>query len=144
MPQYNSYPVITELLADDVLLVWQDSSSANKNIDFSDLVDSVNTLLPKTNTVTEVSSNVTLDEEYQTVVGNSGGTFTITLPAASAYEGKPYRIGNKGAGTITVQTTGSDEIAGNGVSGSTSTIEQYYAFDFESDGVDTWFMIGSS
>jgi hypothetical protein len=138
MSQYNLYAFITQLLAADSILVWQDSSGLNKNILFSDLVDSVNAIIPKTDLVSIISSNATLDDTYQFVVCNSGGTFTVILPLASANPGVRFRIGNKGAGTVTVQRTGGDTIAAGGAAAATTTITQYNTYDFESDGVDTW------
>lgn len=139
MPQYNGYDLITELLAADLVLVWQDSSGSNRTITFEDLVTSVNNLLPKVDVVTIIASNTTLDATYQFVVCNSGGTFTITLPDASDNPGLRFRIGNKGAGTVTVQRTGSDVVAAGGAAGASTTITQYNTYDFESDGVNTWF-----
>ncbi len=142
MPQYNSYGLINELLADDIILVWEDASSSNKNITFEDLVTSVNALLPKVDNVSIIAGNTTLDDSYQFVVCNSGGTFNITLPDASDNPGLRFRIGNKGVGTVTVQRTGGDTIAADGAAGSSTDIEQYFTYDFESDGVDTWFKLG--
>lgn len=139
MPQYNSPTLITSLLAADIVLVWSTSNAANRTITFSNLVASVNALLPKTDIVTIITGNTTLSNAYQFVVCNSGGTFTITLPKASDNPGLKFRIGNKGAGLVTVQRTGGDVIAASGSSGTSVTISQYNTYDFESDGVDTWF-----
>jgi hypothetical protein len=139
MPQYNGPALITELLAADIILVWQDSSAANKTIEFSDLVTSVQALLSKEDTVNILSSNTTLDDSYQFVVCNSGGTFTIVLPDASDNPGLKFGISNKGAGTVTVQRTGGDVIAAGGAVGATTTVTQYNSYTFQSDGVDSWF-----
>ena len=141
MPQYNSYPVATTIAAADLILFWNTASSINKIISFQDLAEAVNDFLPKVDDVSIISSNTTLDSTFEFVVGNSGGSFTITLPSAVSNPGLRFRVANKGAGDITMARTGGDVIAGAGSVGATSTISQYEAFDFESDGVNTWFSL---
>lgn len=142
MPQYNTPAPITVLDAADIVLVWDTSAVANRTITFTNLVKSVNALLTKSDTVSIIASNTTLDNTYQFVVCNSGGAFTITLPDASDNPGLRFRIANKGAGTVTVQRTGGDVVSSGGASGASTTVAQYHAYDFESDGVDTWFRTG--
>lgn len=139
MPQYNEPDLITELVADDIVLIWQDIASANKTITFANLVASVNALISKVDAVNIVASNTTLDSTYQFVVANSGGTFNITLPSSASNPGLRFRIGNKGSGTVTVQRSGFDNIAFAGSSSTSTTIAQYETFDFESDGAGYWF-----
>lgn len=141
MPQYNAPSAITELAEDDIVLVWQTSSAANKTISFSDLVASAALFLPHVDSVAIVSSNVVLNGSYQFIVGNSPAAIEITLPSATAFPGRRFRIGNKGAGEISVITSGSDVIM-DGSFSTSSAITQYQAFDFESDGVGAWFRVG--
>jgi len=142
MPQYNAYTVATSIAAADIILFWVTADGLNKTIDFQTLAEAVNDFLPKVDDVSIIASNTTLDSDYEFVVCNSGGAFNVTLPVASANPGLRFRIANKGAGDITVIRSGSDVIAAAGAAGTTSTIEQYEAFDFESDGVDSWFRVG--
>lgn len=142
MPQYNAPALVTSLDAADIVLVWDTSAGANRTITFANLVESVNALLSKVDSVSIIASNTTLDDTYQFVVCNSGGAFTITLPDASDNPGLSFRIANRGAGTVTVQSTGSDVIAAAGASAATTTVTQYHTYDFESDGVSTWFRTG--
>ncbi len=139
MPQYNGPTLVSEALAADIVLFWKTSVAGNRTILFSDLVTSVEALLSKVDSVSVISANTTLDDTYQFVVCNSAGTFTITLPLASDNPGLRFRIGNKGAGTVTVQRTAADVIAAGGVAGASTTITQYNTYDFESDGVTVWF-----
>jgi len=141
MPQYNSYPVATTIAAADLILFWNTASSINKIISFQDLAEAVNDFLPKVDDVSIISSNTTLSNSYEFVVANSGGSFNITLPSAASNPGLRFRIGNKGAGTVTILRSGSDAIAKSGASSTSTPITQYQAFDFESDGVNTWFAL---
>lgn len=142
MPQYNSYPAITTIDAADIVLVWDTSAAANKTITFENLAEAVNDFLPKVDDVSIISSNTTLDSTYEFVVGNSGGSFNVTLPSASLNPGLRFRVANKGAGSITMVRSGSDVIAADGSAGTGFTIPQYNSYDFESDGVNTWFKTG--
>ncbi len=139
MPQYNGPALITQLLAADVLLVWQDSSSANKTITFADFVTSVEALFDKRQSASEVSVNTVLDDTYELVVVNSGGGITVTLPDALTYLGKTYSIVNKGAGTLTVARSGADTIGG----ATSVTMAQYKGYDFKAVASGLWIKMGA-
>ena len=57
--------------------------------------------------VSSINSNTTLDATYHTVLvdTSSGGTVTVTLPAAGSYSGREYRIKNKNKGTVMISGT---------------------------------------
>jgi len=129
--------LITELLGEDIVLVWQDASGANKTITGQDLATSLQALMNPDETVTFITSNTLLSDE-QIVVANSGAPFTITLPTAMDHEGQRYTIVNKGAGTLTVARTGSDTIGG----ATSLTLAQYHGYSFISDGQGVWFQVG--
>ena len=139
MPQFNQPTLATSVAEDDILLFWLDSAGALRTIKFSDFVNSVSGIISKNDAVANVSSNTTLDDTYEFVVANSGGTFTITLPDSTAYEGKRFKIANKGAGVVTIQRTGSDVIATGSASASSVTAAQWTTYEFESDGDGVWF-----
>lgn len=129
--------IITQLIAGDIILVWQTSSGAVKTITGQDLADSLQALMEFNDTVALVTSNLMLSNQKM-VVANSGSTFTITLPAAIDNEGRRYTIVNKGAGTVTIARTGTDTI------GATTSValEQWQTSIFESDGQGVWFQMG--
>lgn len=84
--------------------------------------------------------NTTAKSAIYTAVANdfvvANGTFTVTLPAASANTNAIIDIKNVGAGVITVGRTGSDTIDG----ATTQTLSvQYQSFTFISDGAN-WFI----
>lgn len=138
MPQYNAPSLVTSILSADTILFWKSSLGAVRTITFSDFVQSVADLIPHKDKVSIVSSNTALDGTYQFIVANSGSPFTMTLPPAVNYPGRKFRIANKGSGALTVIVTGSDAISA-GALGPSTTVTQYNTYDFESDGVDTWY-----
>ncbi len=140
MPQFNAPTAVTSILAADIILFWKTLSGTNQTITFANFVISVAALISHTDTVNVVSSNTTLNGSYQFVVANSAGVFNITLPLAISFPGQKFRIGNKGAGTVSVLASGSDGIAATTL-GVSTTISQYKSYDFESDGIDTWFAL---
>lgn len=138
MPQYNAPALISQLLAADVLLVWQDSTGVNKTITFEDFVTSVEDLFDKRQSVDEVAVNTVLDDTYELVVANSGGGITVTLPDALTYLGKTYSIVNKGAGTLTIARSGADTIGG----ATSVTMAQYKGYDFKATASGLWTQMG--
>lgn len=139
MPQYNMPALITQLIGGDIILVWQTSSGAVKTIVAQDLATSLEAMMNLNDSVTFITSNTLLSNQ-QMVVANSGAPFTISLPAAVSFQGKSYKIFNKGAGLLTVQRTGTDTIAGV----TSLTIPQYSGILVEADGQNTWFRITSA
>lgn len=131
------YALIAQLLADDMILVYQDSSAAEHLIKFTDFVASVEALFNRKLVTNIITGNVTLDDAYEFVVANSGTPLTITLPAASSFPGQPYVISNKGAGDATIQVTGGDHID----NATNVTLVQWQGATIVSDGVDTWHLI---
>lgn len=139
MPQYNSYALITELLAADIVLVYKDSTGSNKTITAQNFANSVRDLMDKKLTVTVVSGSVTLDGDDEFIVANSGAVFTITLPDSADFPGKPFYISNKGAGTVTVAATGTDTIAGD----ASIELAQYKSGIFIPDGLGMYHWFGN-
>lgn len=141
MPQYNAPTLVTSMAPADIILFWSTALGANRTIEFSDLLDSIADNIPHKDSVSEISSNVTLNGSYQFVVCNSPAGIDVTLPPAVNYPGQKYRIAAKGAGTVSVLASGTDGIAADGALGPSTSIDQYNTRDFESDGVDTWFVV---
>ncbi len=140
MPQFNSYPAITELLAADLILAYKATDGAVKTITAENFAASVKALTDKSLPVSNVnaSRSLTVDDEF--VVGNSASTFTLTLPVAADYAGLPIYVSNKGAGVITVDTVSPDTIIGQPSIG----ITQYEGLLFVSDGNQMWMVFGNN
>jgi hypothetical protein len=137
MPQYNAPDLITQLIAGDLVLVWQTSSGANRTITGADLADSIKDLIDFNDTVSVVAASTLLSNE-EFVVANSGAGFTISLPSSVANPGKVYTISNKGAAAVTIARTGTDFIGGT----TSVALAQYHSNDFRSDGEGVWHQIG--
>jgi hypothetical protein len=136
MPQYNDPPSITSLNPNDIILVWQTSSSSNKTITYANLLaeiksDSGNTL----NTV-YVTADETLDGDEQFVVSNSGSAIVLTLPLSGSNSGKPIQFARLGAGALTIQRSGSDTISGD----NSFSLDPYQTVTLTADGISTWFL----
>lgn len=145
MPQYNS-PTIgnaTTVAAADTILFWKDALAGNQLITAQDFATGIKALMTFLSTVSILTANTTLTGAHDFVVANSGAGISLTLPAAASFPGKRYTIGTQGAGSTTMLRTGADTIAA-GASGAVTSIAiaQYYSFDFVSDGVSTWYMVG--
>lgn len=139
MPQYNVPALITSLVAADIILAWQTAAGANKTITFADFVDSIEAEFNYYQTTTEINGNTVLDDTYQLVVANSGSALTVTLPAAVNYVGKTFSITNIGAGTVTVERSGSDTIG----SATSVSIVQYKGSDFKAVASGIWIQMGT-
>lgn len=75
---------------------------------------------------------------YTAVAGDfvlGTGTFTVTLPAASANTNLIIDVKNVSTGVITVGRTGSDTIDG---ATTQSVVSQYQSYTFVSDGTNWW------
>lgn len=138
MPQFNSYPAITELLAADLILVYKDDVGAVKTINAEDLAAAIKALTSRAFIKNIVNSATSLDDTYQFVIANSGSGFNITLPPADENDGISWWITNKGAGTITLLTTGSDTLEGQ----ASITLTQYESVIVISDGIDMYHIFG--
>lgn len=136
MPQYNSYPSITSLNPNDVILVWQDSSSSVKTISYEDLLAEIKADNSNTLNTTLINSDTTLTGSEQFVVVNSGSTVVVTLPLSASNTGKPLIIARLGAGDVTVQRAGSDSIG----SATSISLDQYDIATLTADGTTTWFL----
>lgn len=138
MPVYNAPSLISDLFGDDVVLIWQTSSGANKTITGQDLADSLNALMDFDLEPVFVTSALILSTE-RFVVANSGAVFTVSLPSSIAYPGRRITIYNKGAATVTIARTGTDVI------GTTTsiTLPQGKGSDFISDGTGVWCQLGT-
>lgn len=97
------------------------------------------------NTINALTSNTTLDDNYETVYGNtSGGAFTITLPTAVGRQGKKYIIdkGDTSASLLSIATTSSQTIQSTG--GTVTAMKLHRPGDpvtFQSDG-SGWRIVG--
>lgn len=134
MSQFNStnYPTVTPV-ADDLLLIRQDSSGDVKTATIQGTADAMAALASQNVSVSVVSTGITLTTQ-QMVVGNSGSAFDITLPPSSTNTGKTYLISNKGTADVTVVCNGSDTIFG----ASSITLNQYETATLRSDGLGMW------
>lgn len=74
------------------------------------------------------------------LVAITSGTFTVTLPAASANSSKPIAVVNNGTGTITIGRTGADTIglATSQTLNPATASAQGDSMTFISDGVSNW------
>lgn len=140
MPAYNSpsYGTATALAVADVILFWSAALTGNQVISAQDMATSLQGMMDFADSPQFVTNNTTLDSTYDLVIANSGSAINITLPAAVSNAGRRYRIANKGAGALSVLRSGGDTIGG----GTSASLAQYDAFEFISDGVDTWFQFG--
>ncbi len=134
MPQFNAYPLVTDFSAEDLFLVWRDSTGSVKTINGENLVATIKSLMLKNFAVLELNSALTLTAADEFVICNSGSAFTVTLPVNADYAGKPYYISNKGAGTINVAPDGTDTIAG----ASNLSIPQFSSHLLIADGLGMW------
>lgn len=75
MPKYASYPVITSLSANDIVLVHQDSSNAEKTILFDDLQVSVLATLP----IPTLTAATTITASDNLIVDDGGVTKKIAF-----------------------------------------------------------------
>lgn len=142
MPQFNAYPTSTELLADDTILMWSDADGAVQQISGENLATALQLLWNPNLTVNILSSNTVLTSDYQFVQCNSGSTFTLTIPDSDSEVellGKPFYISNKGAGTVTLQRSGSDTIGG----ATSLAIAQGESVIIISDGAGYWSTFGA-
>jgi hypothetical protein len=107
MPLIPTYPEITTLADDDVLIVYENASQSVKRITKQNLALSLlDVELPQTN----VTSNTTLVASDSYVVGSKPTNFEVTLCASSAREGKPTYFVNKGVGQMILKRQGLDTI----------------------------------
>lgn len=136
MPQYNSYPSITNLSPNDVILVWQDSSSSVKTISYEDLLAEIKADNSNTLNTTLINSDTILTGSEQFVVVNSGSAVVVTLPLSASNTGKPLIIARLGAGAVTVERAGSDLIG----SATSISLDQYDIATLTADGTTTWFL----
>lgn len=136
MPQYNSYPSITSLNPNDIILVWQDSSSSVKTISYEDLLAEIKADNSNTLNTTLINSDTTLTGSEQFVVVNSGSTVVVTLPLSASNPGKPLIIARLGSGDVTVERAGSDLIG----SATSISLDQYDIATLTADGTTTWFL----
>lgn len=114
----------------DTFIIWQDSSGTVCQISLSDLIASFISNTQGAQTVTPINADTVLTPEMGFVVVNSGAAITVTLPLAAASSGITFPIMNKGAGHVTIQTSGSDTVAGQ----STVTLTQFQSTRLQSDG----------
>lgn len=138
MPQYSSYPVIADLQAADLILVYKESTGANKVITAEDFAASIKALTNRAFLTNIVNSATLLDQTYQFVIGNSGGGFNITFPLANANEGISWWITNKGTGAITLLPNGGDTFEGQ----ASVSLAQYQSVIVVSDGIDMYHIFG--
>jgi hypothetical protein len=138
MPQFNSYPAISELLAADLILVYQSGAGAVKTITVEDFAANLKSIASKALVVNEINSATTLDQTYQLVVGNSASSFNVTLPLSSENEGIPFHITNKGAGLMNIFTTALDTLEGQ----ASISLAQYESVIVIADGLDMWHVFG--
>jgi hypothetical protein len=90
--------------------------------------------------VTTVADTYNILVSDETVIGNKGTAFTVTLPTASANViGQIFTVKNIGAGVITVEGAGSDTING----ALNQTMNQWSARLFQCISANTWFMLST-
>ncbi len=138
MPQFNSYPEVTDLLAADLILVYKSSVGAVKTINVENLAAAIKLISSRELVISNVNTSSSLDSGSQFVIGNSGADFTLTLPLASENPGLPIYISNKGIGALIVNTVGGDTIKGL----PDVTIGQYGSYIFIADGDAMWMVFG--
>lgn len=124
--------------AADYTIFVRDSDGVIKTATMLQLAELFQSLASTVLVVDVVSSNITLDEDYQLVEANSGGAFNITLPASSLNTGRGYRIYNKGAGTVTILPNGSDTVGGS----ASIALAQYESVILNADGLGDWAAFG--
>lgn len=90
-------------------------------------------------TTIAANATLTLDQAGLVLIDASGGSRTITLPAANAMAGRPiqYRLVrlDASANTVTIQRAGADTFRGGGTS---VTIARSSSLVLSSDGVSVW------
>lgn len=138
MPQFNSYPEVSELVAADLILMFKMTDGAVKTITGASLAASIKSLTDKSLDVSNVNSATALTSDDEFVVGNSASSFNLTLPVAADNPGLPIYIANKGLGTIIVNTVAPDTIFG----AATVNIAQFSGALFISDGNEMWTVFG--
>lgn len=138
MPQFNSYPLVSELVAADLVLMYKTTDGAVKTITGDALAQSIKALTDKSYPITNVNSATALTSDDEFVVGNSGSAFTLTLPLAADNPGLPIYVANKGLGSITVDTVSPDTIFGADF----VIISQFKGLLFISDGDQMWTVFG--
>lgn len=138
MPQLNSYPAVSEMVAADLILMYKTTDGAVKTITGENLAASIKALTDKSLEITNVNSATSLTSDDEFVVGNSGGAFTVTLPLAADNPGLPIYVANKGLGAMTVDTVAPDTIFG----AASVIILQYKGLLFISDGDEMWTVFG--
>lgn len=136
MPQFNAYPSITELNPNDVIIVWQDSSSSVKTITYADLLAEIKSDGGNTLNTVYVTADETLNGDEQFVVSNSGSAIVLTLPLSGSNAGKPIQFARLGSGALTIETSGSDTISGD----ADFSLDQYQTVTLTADGISTWFL----
>lgn len=57
-----------------------------------------------------VTDTLTLNSTHQTIVCNKGTAMTVNLPAVASHAGRTYIIKNKGAGVVTIDGSGAEQI----------------------------------
>lgn len=91
--------------------------------------------------IATITSSTVLDDTYYTVLCDaSAAALTVTLPAASAEEGRLYNIKkiDSSVNTVTIEPDGSDTIDGDV---SLVIADQYNSAGIQSDGVSMWGLI---
>lgn len=136
MPQYNFPSSITTLSPNDIILVWQDSTSSNKTITYANLLSEIKVDNSNTLNTTLINVDTTLTGTEQFVVVNSGSAVVVTLPLSASNTGKPLIISRLGAGDVTVERAGSDLIG----SATSISLDQYDIATLTADGTTTWFL----
>ena len=135
MPVFNAYPALGAPPADDdILLIWKDSDGTVRTISYSDFLAAIEADFNKANAVSIPTTGITLDDSYDYVEPNSGSPLTITIPVASSFPGQEYKIFNKGSGSVTLQRSSSDTLAGQ----TAIVLSQYDSAILISDGVNLW------
>ncbi len=138
MPQFSLYPLVSELVAADLVLMYKTTDGAVKTITGDALAQSIKSLIDKSYPITNVNSGTQLTSDDEFVVGNSASSFVLTLPVAADNPGLPIYVANKGLGNITVDTVAPDTIFGE----ASVSIAQYKGLLFISDGDEMWMVFG--
>lgn len=86
-----------------------------------------------TPTITTASGSTTLTTTYETWVFTGSSDATFTLPSVSGNTAKRLTIKNRGAGDLTVQRAGSDNIYTNGTATSIVLLTGD-SYTFQNDG----------
>jgi hypothetical protein len=118
----------------DGVITWMEDEDW---FSFNKTLSTAGGIIGKVTTVTDTYNVLVSDE---TIVGNKGTAFTITLPTASAgVIGQIFTIKNIGAGVITIEGAGSDTING----ALNKTMNQWSARLFQCISANTWFMLST-